>query len=69
MDNTIAKLLRLLQEARAFENETCRDARDMARWHREVDKVLVGTVGDDPRERYDDPRRVEHRKFVQRMGT
>ena len=57
-------LVKLLIQARAFDNETVRDSGQMAAWRRKVDNALVGESGDDPEARYDAPARKSHRVFV-----
>ncbi len=57
----------LLIRARELNNQTVRDAHEVARWHRYVDAFLFDKPGDSPSERYDAPARVEHRKFLDRV--
>ena len=59
-------LVQLLLQARKFNNQVVRDATDLAAWHVAVDRALDGVPGDDPKERYDDPDRVEHRQYIER---
>jgi len=61
------QLTQLLLDARKFHNQVVRDSGDLAAWHVAVDRALTEVPGDDPRERYDDPARAEHREFVRRM--
>ena len=59
-----SQLLHLLAHARRLHNQTCRDADEVAVWHMAVDRALDGTPFDDRAERFDEPGRVEHRRFV-----
>lgn len=57
-------LIQLLQQARHFDNLFLRNSVEVEAWRIAVDKALENTDGDDPRERWDYPARVEHRRFV-----
>ena len=57
-------LLRLLAQARRLDNQTCRNADEVAVWHIAVDRVLEGTPFDDRDERFDAPALVRHRELV-----
>jgi hypothetical protein len=61
------ELLKLLIQARDFDNETVRNSGAMAVWRRKLDKALEGEPGDDPAARYDAPSRRDHRQFVQNV--
>lgn len=56
--------VRLLLEARRFENHTVVESSEMAAWRREVDIFVKGYFGDNWKDRYDTPDRVAARKFV-----
>lgn len=56
-----------LREARRLHNQTVRDAAEVDAWHKEADRLLASSPFDDPAERWDDPARVEHREFVDRL--
>ena len=64
---TKVELIKLLIQAREFDNQTCRDDAQMAVWRRKVDKALADQPGDDPEQRYDSPAHIKHREFVQQV--
>jgi hypothetical protein len=60
----LSNTLRLLATARRHGNQSVSDAREVDRWHKEVDALLAGTPFDEPSERWDAPSRMKHRQFV-----
>ena len=64
MSDKEAELLKLLAEARRLNNQVCRKAREVDAWHIAADRALQGTPFDNSVERFDDPERVKHRRFV-----
>jgi hypothetical protein len=66
---TKAQLVKLLIQARRFNNQVVRDSRHMDAWELAVDRALEGEPGDDPTERRSTPERVAHRKLVDSLFT
>lgn len=56
-----------LREARRLNNQSVRDSGEVSEWHQIADALLEDNPEDDRSERWDDPRRVERRKFVKSL--
>lgn len=60
--------IELLIRARRLNNRTMKDADECAQLHRDIDALLDLTGREtEPKERWDDPVRVQHRQFVKEM--